>query len=312
MPGKTITEKIIGDHLVEGRFGPDEEIAIRIDQTLTQDATGTMAYLQFESMGIPRVRTELSVSYIDHNTVQIGFENADDHRYLQNGGPALRHPPLRAGNGICHQVHLERFGRPGRTLVGSDSHTPTGGGLGMLAIGVGGLDVALAMAGEAFWLTCPRVVGIRLSGKLRPWVSAKDIILKVLEIFSAKGNVGTVFEYGGEGLAGLAVPERATIANMGAECGVTTSVFPSDEQTRRFLIAQDRASAWVPLAADPDASYARVVEIDLSALEPLAAKPHSPDNVSPSGRSPESGWTRSASAAARTPPTGTWRRWPAS
>ncbi|HOI73079.1 MAG TPA: aconitate hydratase [Syntrophales bacterium] len=281
MPGKTITEKIIAGHLVKGTFGPGEEIAIRIDQTLTQDATGTMAYLQFESMGIPRVRTELSVSYIDHNTVQIGFENADDHRYLQTVARRYGIHLSRAGNGICHQVHLERFGRPGKTLVGSDSHTPTGGGLGMLAIGVGGLDVALAMAGEAFWLTCPRVVGIRLSGKLRPWVSAKDIILKVLEIFSAKGNVGTVFEYGGEGLAGLAVPERATIANMGAECGVTTSVFPSDEQTRRFLRAQDRESAWVSLEADPDASYDRVVEIDLSMLEPMAAKPHSPDNVSP-------------------------------
>jgi len=281
MPGKTITEKIIESHLVSGRFEPETEIALRIDQTLTQDATGTMAYLQFESMGIPRVRTELSVSYIDHNTVQIGFENADDHRYLQTVAQRYGIYLSRAGNGICHQVHLERFGRPGKTLIGSDSHTPTGGGLGMLAIGVGGLDVALAMAGEAFWLTCPRVVGIRLTGALRPWVSAKDIILKVLEVFSAKGNVGTVFEYGGEGLAGLAVPERATIANMGAECGVTTSVFPSDEQTRRFLRAQGRESAWVPLAADPDAACERVVEINLSALEPLAARPHSPDNISP-------------------------------
>ncbi len=281
MAGKTITEKIIAGHLAAGRFGPDEEIALRIDQTLTQDATGTMAYLQFESMGVPRVRTERSVSYIDHNTVQIGFENADDHRYLQTVAQRYGIYLSRAGNGICHQVHLERFGCPGKTLIGSDSHTPTGGGLGMLAIGTGGLDVALAMAGEAFWLTCPRVVGIRLTGRLRPWVSAKDVILKVLEIFSAKGNVGTVLEYGGEGLEGLAVPERATIANMGAECGVTTSVFPSDGQTRRFLAAQGRESAWVPLAADPDAVYERVVEIDLAALEPLAAKPHSPDNVSP-------------------------------
>jgi aconitate hydratase len=281
MPGKTITEKIIAGHLVAGKFAPGEEIALRIDQTLTQDATGTMAYLQFESMGVSRVRTELSVSYIDHNTVQMGFENADDHRYLQTVARRYGIHLSRAGNGICHQVHLERFGRPGKTLIGSDSHTPTGGGLGMLAVGTGGLDVALAMAGEPFWLTCPRVVGIRLLGKLRPWVSAKDVILKVLEIFSAKGNVGTVFEYGGEGLEGLAVPERATIANMGAECGVTTSVFPSDEQTRCFLRAQDRERDWAPLAADPDAAYERVVEIDLAALEPLAARPHSPDNVGP-------------------------------
>ncbi len=277
--GKTLVEKIIEGRLVSGTFTPGREISIRIDQTLTQDATGTMAYLQFEALNIPRVTTELSVSYIDHNTVQIGYENGDDHAYLadiaQNYGIYLS----RAGNGICHQVHLERFGIPGKTLLGSDSHTPTGGGMGMLAIGAGGLDVALAMGGEPFFLTCPRVVGITLTGKLRPWVSAKDVVLRILELFTTKGNVGTVFEYRGDGLATLTVPERATIANMGAECGVTTSIFPSDEMTRRFLTAQRRKRDWVELTADSDAVYDRIVDIDLSEIEPLAAAPHSPENT---------------------------------
>ena len=279
--GKTITGKIIGAHLASGRCQPGTEIGIRIDQTLTQDATGTMAYLQFESMNIPRVRTELSVSYIDHNTIQIGFENADDHRYLQSIAQRYGIHLSRPGNGICHQVHLERFGKPGKTLIGADSHTPTGGALAMLAIGAGGLDVAMAMAGEPFYLTCPRIIRINLTGRLAPWVSAKDIILKVLEIFSTRGNVGCVFEYDGEGTAALTVPERATIANMGAECGVTTSVFPSDDMTRRFLKAQQREADWLPLTADPDAEYDRTVEINLSELEPLAAKPHSPDHICP-------------------------------
>ncbi len=277
--GKTITQKLIEAHLVSGRIEPGSEIGIRIDQTLTQDATGTMAYLQFEAMGIDRVRTELSMSYIDHNTIQIGFENADDHRYLQS---VARHYGIRlsrAGNGICHQVHLERFGKPGRTLLGSDSHTSTCGALGMLAIGAGGLDVALAMAGEPFFLTCPKVIRVNLTGKLPPWVSAKDVILKLLELFTTKGNVGHIFEYGGEGLASLTVPERATIANMGAELGLTTSVFPSDAMTRRFLAAEARQADWVELAADADAEYVKVVELDLSELVPLAAKPHSPDTI---------------------------------
>jgi aconitate hydratase len=277
--GKTLTEKIIEPHLVSGSLAPGVEIGIRIDQTLTQDATGTMAYLQFESMGMPKVKTELSVSYIDHNTVQIGFENADDHRYLQDVARNYGIILSRAGNGICHQVHLERFGRPGRTLIGSDSHTPTGGALAMIAIGAGGLDVALAMAGEPFHLTAPRVVRIDLAGKLQPWVSAKDVILKILQIFTTKGNVGCVFEYGGPGTATLTVPERATIANMGAECGVTTSVFPSDAMTRRFLRAQRRERDWYELSADSDARYNRVVEIDLARLEPMTAQPHSPDHI---------------------------------
>lgn len=277
--GKTLTHKLIEAHLVAGRIEPGTEIGIHIDQTLTQDATGTMAYLQFEAMGIGRVRTELSMSYIDHNTIQIGFENADDHRYLQSVARRYGIRLSRAGNGICHQVHLERFGRPGKTLLGSDSHTSTCGALGMLAIGAGGLDVALAMAGEPFFLTCPRVVRVNLTGKLPPWVSAKDVILKLLEIFTTRGNVGRVFEYGGDGLAGLTVPERATIANMGAELGLTTSVFPSDGMTRRFLAAEQREADWVELAADPDAEYEKVVDIDLAGLVPLAAKPHSPDNI---------------------------------
>jgi aconitate hydratase len=279
--GKTITEKIIEAHIVSGRFVPGTEIGIRIDQTLTQDATGTMAYLEFESMQVPKVRTELSISYIDHNTIQSGFENSDDHRYLQTVAQKYGVYFSRAGNGICHQVHFERFGKPGKTLLGSDSHTPTGGALGMLAIGAGGLDVALAMAGKPFYFTCPKIIKINLKGKLPPWTSAKDIILKVLEIFTTKGNVGFVFEYGGEGTATLTAPERATIANMGAECGVTTSVFPSDEMTRIFLKTQERQNDWREISADPDAEYERVVDIDLSRLVPLTARPHSPDNVSP-------------------------------
>ncbi len=277
--GKSLTQKILEDHLVEGEYVPGQEIGIRIDQTLTQDATGTMAYLQFEAMNVPRVKTELSVSYVDHNTVQIGFENADDHKYLQSVARKFGIYYSRAGNGICHQVHLERFGRPGRTLLGSDSHTPTGGGVGMIAIGAGGLDVAVAMAGRPFMLTCPNVVKIDLKGQLRPWVSAKDVILKVLEIFSTHGNVGTLFEYGGEGVSTLTVPERATITNMGAECGVTTSVFPSDEITKQFLDAQGRGDQWAELKADEDAEYFKVIELDLSEIEPLASEPHSPGNI---------------------------------
>jgi aconitate hydratase len=276
---RNIVQKIIEEHLVEGEYEPGKEIAIKIDQTLTQDATGTMAYLQFEAMKIPRVKTELSVSYVDHNTVQVGFENADDHKYLQSVAARYGIIYSRAGNGICHQVHLERFGKPGKTLLGSDSHTPTCGGLGMLAIGAGGLDVAVAMAGGPFYLTCPKVIKINLTGKLNPWVAAKDVVLKVLEIFSTKGNVGYAFEYGGEGVKTLSVPERATITNMGAECGVTTSIFPSDEVTRAFLKAQDREKDWVEIKADEDAEYERVVDIDLGEIEPLVAYPHSPGNI---------------------------------
>ncbi|PKN52136.1 MAG: aconitate hydratase [Deltaproteobacteria bacterium HGW-Deltaproteobacteria-13] len=278
--GNNLVEKILSKHLISGNLVPGEEIGIRIDQTLTQDATGTMAYLQFEAMNVPRVKTELSVSYIDHNTIQIGFENADDHRYLQSVAQKYGIVFSRAGNGICHQVHLERFGKPGKTLIGSDSHTPTGGALAMIAIGAGGLDVALAMAGKPFYLICPKVIKINLTGKLKPWVSAKDVILKVLEIFTTKGNVNTVFEYGGEGVATLTVPERATITNMGAECGVTTSIFPSDKMTRLFLRSQQRESDFVELKADKDTSYAKIVNIDLSKVEPLTAKPHSPENIS--------------------------------
>ncbi|UCE18215.1 MAG: aconitate hydratase [Gemmatimonadota bacterium] len=276
-----IVEKIIKSHLVEGEMVPGQPIAIRIDQTLTQDATGTMAYLQFEAMGIPRVQTELSVSYIDHNTLQEGFENADDHRYLQSVAAKYGIHLSKAGNGICHQVHLERFGKPGKTLLGSDSHTPTGGGIGMIAIGAGGLDVAVAMGGGAFYLTCPRIVKVNLTGQLKPWVSAKDVILKMLEILTTKGNVGSVVEYGGEGVRALSVPERATITNMGAELGVTTSIFPSDETTKAFLKAQGREEDWSELLADPDAEYDRTIDLALGEIVPLLAQPHSPDNICP-------------------------------
>ena len=279
MSGKSITQKIIEKHLISGSFVPGSEIGLKIDQTLTQDATGTMAYLQFESMDISRVKTELSVSYIDHNTVQIGFENADDHRYLLSIARKYGLYLSRPGNGICHQVHLERFGRPGKTLLGSDSHTATGGGLAMLAIGAGGLDVARAMGGLPFFLNCPRVIKINLTGKLQPWVAAKDVILAVLRIFTTKGNVDCVFEYAGDGVKTLSVPERATITNMGAECGVTSSIFPSDETTQSFLQAQGRGDQWTELSADPDAVYDRVVDLNLSELVPLAAMPHSPDNI---------------------------------
>src|SRR5512142_1147037 len=277
--GKNLVYKILASHLVHGSLQAGTEIAIRIDQTLTQDATGTMAYLQFEAMDVPRIKTELSVSYVDHNTLQDGFENADDHRYLQTVASRYGIYYSKAGNGICHQVHLERFGRPGRTLLGSDSHTPTGGGIGMIAIGAGGLDVAVAMGGGPFYLTCPKVVKVNLTGRLWPFVSAKDVILAVLRLLTTKGNVGTAIEYGGEGVGTLTVPERATITNMGAELGVTTSIFPSDETTRAFLRAQKRESDWTALAADSDAKYDRVIELDLGAVEPLMAKPHSPDNV---------------------------------
>ena len=279
--GLTLTEKILKAHLIDGEFVKGQEIGIRIDQTLTQDATGTMANIEFESMGIPRVRTERSVAYIDHNTLQSGFENADDHRFI--GSVAKKHGIYfsRPGNGICHQVHLERFGIPGKTLIGSDSHTPTGGGLGMIAIGAGGLDVAVAMGGGAYYITCPKVVKIELTGALRPWVAAKDIILEVLRRLSVKGGVGKVMEYVGEGVKTLSVPERATITNMGAELGATTSIFPSDEVTRAFLKAQKREEVWTELKADPDAVYDEELTIDLSALEPMVACPHSPDNVKP-------------------------------
>jgi len=277
--GKNIVEKILAQHLVSGTMTPGSEIAIRIDQTLTQDATGTMAYLQFESMGLARAKTECSVSYVDHNTIQVGFENADDHAYLRSVAQRYGVIYSRPGNGICHQLHLERFGKPGKTLLGSDSHTPTGGGLGMLAIGAGGIDVAVAMGGGPFYLTCPQVTLVHLSGKLQPGVSAKDVILHVLSVYGTKGNVGRVLEYGGPGLASLDVPARATIANMGAELGVTTSVFPSDALTRRFLGAQGREADWSALEADAGATYDRVLELDLAAIEPMAACPHSPGNV---------------------------------
>ena len=275
----TITYKILKEHLVEGELHQGTEIGIRIDQTLTQDATGTMAYLQLEALGIDRVRTELSVSYVDHNTLQGSFENADDHRYLQSVAARYGIYFSRPGNGICHQVHLERFGVPGKTLLGSDSHTPTAGGLGMLAIGAGGLDVAVAMAGGPFYLAVPSVLRVNLVGTLPPWVGAKDIILEILRRLSVKGGVGRILEYSGPGVKGLSVPERATITNMGAELGATSSVFPSDEVTFRFLKAQVRESAWRELSADPDAVYDEEITIDLSQLEPLAACPHSPDNV---------------------------------
>ncbi len=277
--GRNIVQKILEAHLKEGDLTAGKEIGIRIDQTLTQDATGTMAYLQFESMGLSEIKTDLSVSYIDHNTVQVGFENADDHAYLQSVAARYGIILSRAGNGICHQVHLERFGKPGTTLLGSDSHTPTGGGIGQIAIGAGGLDVAVAMGGGLFYLTAPKVYRVNLTGELKPWVAAKDVVLKMLEMFSTKGNVGVILEYGGPGVTTLTVPERATITNMGAEMGVTTSVFPSDEEARRFLKAQGREKDWKEIKADEDASYDKVIELDLSRVEPLAAAPHSPGNI---------------------------------
>ena len=277
--GYTIGQKLIKSHLLEGEMIPGTEIGIKIDQTLTQDATGTMAYLEFEAMGVKRVKTELSVAYIDHNTLQTGFENADDHRFIQSVAKKRGLLFSKPGNGICHQLHLERFGKPGKTLIGSDSHTPTGGGIGMLAIGAGGLDVAVAMGGGTYYTTMPKMVLVRLSGKLSPWVSAKDIILEVLRIMSVKGGVGKIIEYGGEGVKTLSVPERATITNMDAELGATTSVFPSDEITKAFLKAQGREEDWVELKSDEDAQYDEIIDIDLSKLEPMAAMPHMPDRV---------------------------------
>ena len=277
--GLTLTEKILKAHLADGEFKKGGEIGIKIDQTLTQDATGTMAYLEFEAMGVDRVKTERSVAYIDHNTLQSGFENADDHRFI--GSVAKKHGIYfsRPGNGICHQVHLERFGVPGKTLIGSDSHTPTGGGIGMIAIGAGGLDVAVAMGGGAYYITYPKIVKVNLTGKLSPWVAAKDVILEILRIMTVKGGVGKVIEYCGDGVKTLSVPERATITNMGAELGATTSIFPSDEITKEFLKAQKREDVWTELKADDDAVYDEEINIDLSKLEPAAACPHSPDNI---------------------------------
>lgn len=277
--GYTIAQKIIKNHLLSGNMTVGSEIGLKIDQTLTQDATGTMAYLEFEAMGIDRVKTELSVAYIDHNTLQTGFENADDHRFIQSVAKKRGLRFSRPGNGICHQVHLERFGIPGKTLIGSDSHTPTGGGIGMLAMGAGGLDVAVAMGGGAYYITMPKMVRVNLTGKLQPWVAAKDIILKVLQIMSVKGGVGKIVEYDGEGVKTLSVPERATITNMGAELGATTSIFPSDDITRAFLKAQGREKDWIELSADDDAVYDEIIDIDLNELVPLAAMPHMPDNV---------------------------------
>ena len=279
--GLTLAQKIIRDHLVSGTMRPGEEIGLRIDQTLTQDATGTMAYLQLEAMGIEQVKTELSVAYVDHNTLQAGFENADDHRYIRT--VAARHGIRfsRPGNGICHQVHLERFGVPGKTLIGSDSHTPTAGGLCMMGMGAGGLDVAVAMGGGTYYITMPRIIGIRLTGRLAPWVSAKDIILEVLRRLGVKGGVGAVLEYYGDGVETLSVPQRATVTNMGAELGATTSLFPSDERTREFLAREGREDVWREIQPDADAAYDETLTIDLSALVPLAACPHSPDNVRP-------------------------------
>ena len=277
--GQSLTNKILSAHLVSGNLKPGEEIAVKIDRTLTQDATGTMAYLQFEAIGVPKVKTDLSVSFIDHNTLQTGFENADDHKFLQTVAAKYGIFYSKAGNGICHQVNLERFGVPGKTLLGSDSHTPTAGGVGMIAIGAGGLDVAVAMGGGAFYMTAPKVVLVKLSGKLPDWVSAKDVILELLRRLTVKGGVGKIFEYGGEGVKTLTVPERAVITNMGAELGATTSVFPSDERTMEFLKAEGRIEDYAPLSADADAVYDEVVEIDLSSLEPLVAKPHMPDQV---------------------------------
>jgi aconitate hydratase len=277
---KNIVEKVLQAHLREGDYIQGKEIGIRIDQTLAHDATGTMTFLQFEALGLSEVKTDLSVNYVDHNTQQIGFENSDDHLYLQSAAARFGVVYSRAGNGICHQVHLERFGKPGTTLLGADSHTTTGGGIGQIAIGAGGLDVAVAMGGGAFSLACPRIYLVKLSGRLPDWVTAKDVVLKMLSILSTKGNVGVMLEYGGEGVkTSLSVPQRATITNMGAEMGVTTSIFPSDEITRGFLKAQGREKDWVDLSADPDAKYDRVIDLELSGVEPLVATPHSPGNV---------------------------------
>ncbi len=277
--GSSLAKKIIKKHLVSGKMSPGEEIAIKIDQTLTQDATGTMAYLQFESLGIPKVRTKVSVSYVDHNMLQTGFENADDHRYLQSVAAKYGIYFSRPGNGICHQVHRERFGEPGLTLLGSDSHTPTNGGLGMLAIGAGGLDIALAMAGEPFYMTMPKIVGVHLKGKLKNWVTGKDVILEMLRRLTVKGGIGKIIEYYGEGVLALSIHDRFTISNMGAELGATTSIFPSDELTKKYLIAQGRGKVWKKLSPDPKPDYDEHIEIDLDKLEPLIAQPHSPDNV---------------------------------
>ena len=277
--GLTVAQKLIKSHLVSGDMTVGSEVGLKIDQTLTQDATGTMAYLEFEAMGVPRVRTELSVAYIDHNTLQTGFENADDHRFIQSVAKKRGIRFSRPGNGICHQVHLERFGKPGKTLIGSDSHTPTGGGIGMLAMGAGGLDVAVAMGGGTYYITMPKIVNVHLTGKLNPYVAAKDVILEVLRRMTVKGGVGKIIEYTGDGVKTLSVPERATITNMGAELGATTSVFPSDEITKDFLTAQSRPEDWIELKADDDAVYDETIEIDLSSLAPMAAMPHMPDRV---------------------------------
>lgn len=277
--GLTIAQKIIKAHMISGDMTVGSEVALKIDQTLTQDATGTMAYLEFETMGLDRVKTERSVAYIDHNTLQSGFENADDHRYIQS--VAKKHGIYfsRPGNGICHQVHLERFGKPGKTLIGSDSHTPTGGGIGMLAMGAGGLDVAVAMGGGAYYITMPKMYKVNLTGELNPFVTAKDISLEILRILSVKGGVGAIIEWGGEGIKNLSVPERATITNMGTELGATTSIFPSDEVTKEFLIAEGRGEDYIPLSSDSDAVYDKVIDINLNELKPLIACPHSPDNI---------------------------------
>ncbi|MBQ6803228.1 MAG: aconitate hydratase [Clostridia bacterium] len=277
--GMTIAQKIIQSHLISGEMKAGSEIALRIDQTLTQDATGTMAYLALENIGIPRVKTEISLAYIDHNTLQCGFENADDHRYIQSVARKYGVHFSRPGNGICHQVHLERFGKPGKTLIGSDSHTPTAGGIGMLAMGAGGMDVAVAMGGGAYYISMPKMYKVNLTGKLQPWVTAKDVSLEILRILSVKGGVGAIIEWGGEGIKTLSVPERATITNMGAELGATTSIFPADEVTREFLKLQGREDDFIALSSDPDAEYDKIIYIDLSALAPMVACPHSPDNV---------------------------------
>jgi aconitate hydratase len=279
--GKNLVQKIFEAHLVSGHLKPHEDIAISIDQTLTQDATGTVALLQFEALGIPRVKARLSVSYVDHNMLQSGFENADDHRFLQTFSAKYGILFSRPGNGICHQVHLERFAKPGKTLLGADSHTPNAGAMGMVAIGAGGLDVALAMGSEPYYLKMPEIVLVRLNGKLPSWVASKDIALELLRRLTVKGGIGKIFEFGGPGIKILSIPERATIANLGVELGATTTVFPSDERTLEFLRAQGRRKDWIPLEPDPDAEYDQVIEMDLSRLEPLIAQPSSPDNVCP-------------------------------